>query len=128
MGSLSLKKGEIRLWYVLEIFLQGKNRNFPIYGWNSCTQLVPWMASLKNYAGQITIETDSETTIKCFQGNLKVANLELVILDCIGFACFTSHCICCFFKRSRHNASHGLVKVAVNLGSKSWVGCNPKSN
>ena len=83
-----------------------------------------WLIS-SNHPVLVVIETDSESTIKCLQGKLKVADLDLIISDCIHFLSLIPNVSVAFVSRTKNKAAHGLVKVAVSLGSKSWVGCAP---
>lgn len=83
-----------------------------------------WMIS-SNHPGFVIIETDSESTVKCLQGKLNVAELDLVISDCIHFLFLLPNVIVAFISRTKNKAAHGLVEVAVNLSSRSWVGCTP---
>lgn len=83
-----------------------------------------WMIS-SNHPGFVIIETDSESTVKCLQGKLNVAELDPVISDCIHFLFLLLNVIVAFISRTKNKAAHGFVEVAVNLSSRSWAGCTP---
>lgn len=83
-----------------------------------------WLIS-SNHPGLVVIETDSESTVKCLQGKLKIADLDLIISDCTHLLSLIPNVSVAFVSRTKNKAAHGLVKVDVSLGSKSWVGCAP---
>lgn len=74
---------------------------------------------------KILIESDIEMVVKRVYGNLHIAAMEPVILDCQDMLTIigniSMHCI----TRTKNSAAHELVGVARNLGSKTWVGNVP---
>jgi hypothetical protein len=74
-----------------------------------------WLIS-SNHPGLAVIETNSESTVKCMQGKLKVADLDLIISDCIHFLSLLPNVSVAFVSRTKNKAAHGLVKVVVSVG------------
>lgn len=73
----------------------------------------------------IIVETDAEQVVKCLNGSLTLASIVNIILDCRDLLDHMHNINVVSVKRVRNLAAHALVKVAKNLGSRTWVGAVP---
>jgi len=85
---------------------------------------ISWILA-SNHLVEITVESDSEVTVKCSEGSVCEAQLENIIQDCKDFLSSLPNVTVKSIRRSKNAAAHELVSVARNLAAKSWAGCVP---
>lgn len=75
--------------------------------------------------GSLIIETDAKVIVKCLQGIIKLATIKSIILDCKELLSYMPNSCVTNIRKERNNATHGLVGVARNSGSRTWMGNVP---
>lgn len=74
---------------------------------------------------KLIIETDAELIVKCLYGNIKLALIDSVILDCKMLLEQMCNTRIVNVRRESNAAAHALVGLAKSSGSRSWVGNVP---
>jgi hypothetical protein len=81
--------------------------------------------AVDNRLSNIIIESDAEVVVKCLHGALVIAEIELVILDCLNLMNSLSNVIVVSISRHCNEVANSLVSLSRISGCCSWVGYMP---
>lgn len=74
---------------------------------------------------KIVIESDAAEVVNCINRKKSLAAIDFIIQDCWDLINQVGEVLVVHVKRHLNAAAHGMVRVAKQLGSKTWVGNAP---
>ncbi|GAU39667.1 hypothetical protein TSUD_60340 [Trifolium subterraneum] len=74
----------------------------------------------------VEVEMDAENVVNCLLRRINIVEIELIVVDCLYILLSLLNVSVLVVKSCKNKAAHGLVGVAMNLGSLLWFGNVPE--